>query len=353
MRGCLGFFFYIIITIWVLFAFLIFTAIRSWAFDREFYLDVVDNDALYNAFRQEGLPDFLANIEIDGQRVLDPSSNAFPALVEATQAILPTDYLRTTTVGLVDNLFNFFENPSRGLVLNVDLTPIKESLGGAQGDAFARTYLGALGTCETTVTSVSTNQLPTCKPAGMSDEEILAVVSDYKSSLMNQIPDTWNLAEDADVDWNGLPDISLVEGLQTAFSVAAIATFAIWVFNAIIAGSGFKGLLMWLGGMLFLPALIILLMGASFSGSLLDAISSDIIRDTTTSNLQASAQVQESVTLVILDALKRVGSGFLTTGGIALAVSLVLYILGAIMRSPNRRVVVGDYYDSSHPIRPL
>ncbi len=353
MRGCLGFFFYIIITIWVLFAFLIFTAIRSWAFDRQFYLDVVDNNALYDAFRQEGLPDFLAKLDINGQQVLDPNSDAFPALVEATQAILPTDYLRTTTVGLVDNLFNFFENPSSGLVLNVDLTPIKASLSGAQGNAFASTYIKALGTCETTVTSVATDQLPTCKPAGMSDEEILAVVSDYKSSLVNQIPDTWNLAEDADVTWSDLPNVSLVEGLQTAFSVAAIATFGIWVFNAIIAGIGFKGLLMWLGGMLFLPALIILLMGASFSGSLLDAISSDIIRDTTTSNLQASIQVQESVTLVILDALKRVGSGFLTTGAIALGVSLVLYILGAVMRSPSRTVSVGDYYDSSHPIRPL
>lgn len=353
MRGCLGFFFYIIITIWVLFAFLIFTAIRSWAFDKQFYLDVVDNDALYNAFREEGLPDFLANIEIDGQPVLDPNSSAFPALVEATQAILPTDYLRTTTVGLVDNLFNFFENPSSGLVLNIDLTPIKESLGGAQGDAFASTYIRALETCTTSVTSVPTDKLPTCKPAGMSDEEILAVVSDYKASLVNQIPDTWNLSENADVDWTGLPDVSLVDGIQSAFSVAAIITFAIWLFNAIIAGSGFKGLLMWLGGMLFLPALIILLMGASFSGNLLDAISSDIIRDTTASNLQASTQVQESVILVILDALKRVGSGFLTTGGIALAVSLVLYILGAIMRSPNRRVMVGEYYDSSHPIRPL
>ncbi|MCU0480185.1 MAG: hypothetical protein MUE54_03105 [Anaerolineae bacterium] len=352
MRGCFGFFFYIIITIWVLFAFLLFVAIRSWAFDRQFYLDVADNDAVYNAFREEGLPEFLAELKVNGQQVLDPSSTAFPALVEATQAILPTDYLRTTTVGLVDNLFNFFENPQTGLTLNVDLTPIKASLGGAQGDAFASTYIRALETCATSAL-VPTDKLPTCKPAGVSDDEILAVVSDYKAGFVNSIPDTWNLAEDANMNWDGLPNVSLIEGLQTAFTVTATVTFAIWLLNAIIGGSGFKGLLMWMGGMLFLPALIVLLMGASFSGSLLDAISSDIIRDTTTSNLQASTQVQESVTLVILDALKRIGTGFLTTGSIALGVSLVLYIFGAIMRRPNRMVDVGAYYDSSHPIRPL
>lgn len=353
MRGCFGFFFYIIITIWVLFAFLIFTAVRSWAFDKQFYLDVVDNDALYNAFREEGLPEFLAKLDINGQQVLDPTSSAFPALVEATQAILPTEYLRTTTVGLVDSLFNFFENPQTGLTLNVDLTPIKASLGGAQGDAFASTYIRALETC-TTSAPIPTDKLPTCKPAGVSDDEILAVVNDYKAGLVNSIPDTWNLAEESDINWGDLPDVSLVEGIQTAFTVAASVTFAIWLINAIVGGSGFKGLLMWLGGMLFLPALIVLLMGASFSGSLLDAISSDVIRDAATSNLQASAQVQESVIVVILDALKRVGSGFLTTGAIALGVSLVLYIFGAIMRGRNQVVAVGGYeYDPSHPIRPL
>ncbi|HRF98811.1 MAG TPA: hypothetical protein PLZ51_26560, partial [Aggregatilineales bacterium] len=123
MRGCLGFFFYIFVTLWVLFVFLMFTAVRSWAFDRQFYLDVTDNDALYEAIRTDGLPEFLANLEVNGQQVLDKDSPAFPALVESIQGIIPTDYMRNTTVGLVNNLFTFFENPSTGLTLTVDLKP--------------------------------------------------------------------------------------------------------------------------------------------------------------------------------------------------------------------------------------
>ncbi|MDX2078239.1 MAG: hypothetical protein SFZ02_17535 [bacterium] len=354
MRGCLGFFFYIFVTLWVIFGFLMFTAVRSWAFDKQFYLDVTDNDALYEAIRTDGLPEFLANLEVNGQQVLDKDSPAFPALVESIQGIIPADYMRNTTVGLVNNLFTFFENPSTGLTLTVDLIPIKQALAGAQGDAFASTYIRALEIC-TTTTTVPTDTLPTCKPAGVSDEEILAVVSDYKAGFVNDIPDVWDLTENADVDWSNLPNVSLVQGVNTAFTVTAIITFVLWFFNALIGGRGFKGLLMWLGGMLFLPALIMLLTGASFGGSLLDAIANDVITNTTTSNLQASVQVQESLTLVALDALKRVGSGFLTTGIIAVGVSLVLYLMGAIMRRPNRMVEVAGYYsnDTSNPIRPL
>jgi hypothetical protein len=354
MRGCLGFFFYIFITIWVIFGFLMFTAVRSWAFDREFYLDVTDNDALYEAIRADGLPELLANLEIEGQQVLNPNSPAFPALVEATQAILPTDFLRNTTVGLVNNLFSFFENPSTGLDLTVDLTDIKNALRGAQGDAFASTYINALETCET-ATNLPTNTLPTCLPQGVRPDQAIAVVRDYKSVLVNQIPDVWDLTDNANIDYSSLPSTSLVQGVNTGFTVTAIVTFVLWFFNALIGGRGFKGLLMWLGGMLFLPALIVLLSGAAFGGNVIDTIANEIITDTATSGLQASVQVQESLTLVILDALKRVGSGFLTTGIIALVVSLVLYIMGAVMRTPNRQIEVAYYNtsDSSNPIRPL
>lgn len=355
MRGCLGFFFYIFITIWVIFGFLMFTAVRSWAFDREFYLDVTDNDALYEAIRADGLPEYLANLEIDGQPVLDANSPAFPALVEATQAILPTDFLRSTTVGLVNNLFTFFENPSTGLDLTVDLTEIKNALRGAQGDAFASTYISALAPCEG-ATTLPTTTLPTCLPQGVSQAQAIAVVSNYKSQLVNQIPAVWDLTDNANIDYSSLPTASLVQGVNTSFTITAIVTFVLWFFNALIGGKGFKGLLMWLGGMLFLPALIVLLSGAAFGGNVIDNIANEIITDTATSGLQASIQVQESLTLVILDALKRVGSGFLTTGIIAVVVSLVLYIMGAVMRRPNRQIEIAGYYnnsDSSNPIRPL
>jgi len=351
MRGCFGFFMFIIVTIWLLFGFLVFTAVRSWAFDRQFYTDIVDNDALYESFRTEGLPEFLAELEVNGQQVLNRNDPAFPALVEATSAILPTDYLRTTAVSVVDELFTFFENPSSGLTLNIDLTPIKDSLRGAQGTAFAQTYIRNLSQCPS-ATSFTTDNLPTCIPQGVSQAEAIAYVEDYKDRFVNTIPDTWDLTEE-DMDFSGLPSVSLIESVNGAYAVFGGITFLFWFVNAIVGGRGFKGLLMWLGGMLFLPALIILLTGAAFGGSVLDSVANSVIRDTATSNLAMSGQMQDSFVLVVLDALRRVSNGFLSTGAIALGVSLVLYILGGIMRRPNQTVNVGYYSDPSYPIKPL
>lgn len=344
---------FIIVTIWLLFGFLVFTAVRSWAFDRNFYNSIVDNDALYNAFREEGLPQFLAELEVNGQRVLDPTSTAFPALVEAMQGVLTTDYLRTTTVGLVDNLFAFFENPSSGLTLNIDLAPIKIALAGAQGDAFVRTYVRALQPCTTTI-NFSSNQLPTCLPQGVTQEQAIAAVTDYKNTWVSEMPVTWDLTESNRADFSGLPNISLVQWVNNAYSVMTIITIVVWFFNALIGGQGLKGLLMWLGGMLFLPALIILLTGAAFGGNVLDTIANDVVRQGASASLDVSPRVQESFTLVILDALRRVSNGFLSTGAIALGVSLVLYLMGGIMRRPNRQTLNIDYYnDPSYPIKPL
>lgn len=353
MRGCFGFFIFIGLTIWLLFSFLGFTAIRSWAFERNFYNSIIDNDALYNAFREEGLPQFLANLKVNGQRVLDPNSTAFPALIEAMQGVLTTDYLRTTTVGLVDNLFTFFENPSSGLRLNIDLAPIKEALSGAQGDAFVRTYLGVLQPCTTTI-NFSSNQLPTCLPQGVTQEQAIATVTDYKNTWVSEMPVTWDLMAGNTIDFSRLPNVSLVQSVNSAYGGLAIITVVVWFFNALIGGQGLKGLLMWLGGMLFLPALIILLTGAVFGGTLLDSIANDVVRQGASASLDISPRVQESFTLVILNALRQVSNGFLGTGTIALVVSLVLYLMGAIMRRPNRQTVnVGHYNDLSYPIKPL
>ena len=142
MRKFLALFIWLCVFFPIALAALTLTSIRPWVLDRSFYERIVNDERIYDALFAENIPSQF-NREVFGEAEQLPLG----AVNSALREVITPDYLRTQSVNVVNEVFDFIEGRDSSFEVSMDLVPIKAALAGEDGQRFAHTLAAALPTC--------------------------------------------------------------------------------------------------------------------------------------------------------------------------------------------------------------
>lgn len=348
MRSCLAFFVFVFVFLPLALCGLLTGAVSTWLFDRSFYTDLFGAEGLYAALLSDNL-DLQGALELGDSRLPPQTSRAFG---EALQASVTPAYIRDEVVRNVNALFDYFEDFSRGLTLSWDLRPIKRGLSEAQIMTFADTLVRALPRCAPNAPPAD-SLLPTCIPPNQSVDQVVAQVRERLPRFIESLPDFQPIGEPIPPNTQSG---SLLGGTVQAFAGSGALSLLIgalfaWLFVGILAARSVKGLWAVLGISLLVAAVPVLLIGVAIMGGVAGgALTTGIETALSEAGVQSSQALREATFNAVQSAASRIGNGFLTYGGGATILAVVLLFLSAIMPKPRKRL---DSISSSDVITPL
>lgn len=321
---------------------LILLSVNSWVLDRDFYLRLMDDPALYENLLEQDLPSYFNN-------EVFPASEAVPsaALTAALREVVTPEYVRDQATTIVNQVFDSLESvPPAAFDIAFDLRPIKTALQGEKGTAFANTLASKLPACEPGQSARPPSAiLPVCVPPDTSPETLAANVVERLPRIIQDIPNDYpvdrNVIIDSQTSGMTLTGATLREVLTVAVgAVAALAAF-FWLITALIGGRSTRGIFIGLGTMLFIVAGLTVASGFGLMTALVGPYARSAVVST---NLNVGTQ--QAVTSFIDVLGGQIGSSFLVTGGVALAVALGLFLIGIFTsrRDPDdyrKTVVIG------------
>ena len=267
------------------FAALFTVSVSTWVLDRGFYTAIIDDERLYEV---RGAPD---------ARIWDEAARAtgITALRDTAVArkIVTPQYLHSQALSVLNQAFDFMNGPAETFDPVVDLSPLKKALvgmGGARAAAAAR------------------------------------------------IPDSMRLSESpsshfAPARWWGRSGFSALAGLVLANVVLLVLACGTWVAAAFIGGENTKDRLLWLGGCLLPPSILVFLSGL---GTLVPLAGGWMLRGLQSAGLETmgySAGFVQAVFDAARRALGPIATGFLATGGIAMGIAIALIVIAVTMKS--------------------
>jgi hypothetical protein len=327
MRVFVGILLFIFIVLPMLCGMLFLAAINTWAFDRTFYNEILEDEAVYEGFIQE------AQLQIQGTgTVFDelPDEAASAGLRE----VVTPQYLRTTTTQIVDQVFDVLEGRRNEIDISIDLQPVKNAITGEQRQNFAQAIAANLPNCRTGEQARNNAaEFPTCREGGLSDAELVNQIEAAAPALVATLPDTVRLPQpvglfefnNAPIDFPGINSVMIV-ALLTLSALALI----FWFVNGILMGDTRRTRLIALGFMLLIPSAFVLFTGLAMGGGLWESS----IR---TAISQSTGTYTNALTDSVIDAAARVRAGFLIAGGIPFIISILLMVLGYTSPSGKRK----------------
>ncbi|MFW5748319.1 MAG: hypothetical protein ACOCYT_01765 [Chloroflexota bacterium] len=332
MRGCLGIFLYILFGFPMLVGTLFAVGALSWALDRDFYEDILVNDALFEAIYIAELPRYFEQEVFRTE--ISPEDQAYSALTIALREAVPREYLQTQVQQVVNSFFDYFDGETDTFTLLVDLTPVKDNLRGERGEAFATVLADNLPPCPTAEQQTfSETGLISCIPDDLTRQQAAGVIRDQMPAVIREIPDTVDLVQEGEaqeIDFTGNPR----DGLTAAAVILIVFTAIVWLGIGALAGGNRRLFLMWLGFMLLLPGLIVLSTGVGIGNSAVDRAIRNSVEDITFEDTPNTPELRDALAETAIDAARRVASGFMTVGGIASAIAAVLIVFGLVTPPP-------------------
>jgi hypothetical protein len=259
-------------------------SVSTWVLDRGFYVSLIDDERLYE-IRPE--PDRRFWQEAARETGIAPLAD--PAV--ARKVVTP-QYMRSQALSLLDQAFSFADGKADTFDPVLDLSPIRKSLsamGGRQAAEAAR--------------------IP-------------------DSLRLSQVPG----ARYAPAFWWNRSGFSALGALVLADVILLLVAAGFWVAAAFIGGQTTRDRLLWLGGCLLPPALIVFLSGI---GTLLPIPGGWMLRGIQSVGLGTmgySAGFAQAVYEAARTAAGRAAAGFLATGGIAAGIAVALVVIGATMK---------------------
>lgn len=264
-------------------------SVSTWVLDRGFYVSLIDDERLYE-IRPE--PDRRFWQEAARETGIAPLADP----VVARKVVTP-QYMRSQALSLVDQAFSFAEGTADTFDPVIDLSPIRKSLaamGGRQAAEAARIP-----------DSLRLSQVPGARYA----------------------PAVW---------WNR-SGFSALGALVLADVILLLVAAGFWVAAAFIGGETTRDRLLWLGGCLLPPSLIVFLSGI---GTLLPIPGGWMLRGIQSVGLGSmgySPGFAQAVYEAARTAAGRAAAGFLATGGIAAGIAIALVVIGATTKDMKGR----------------
>lgn len=331
-------------------------ATNTWILDRQFYIDLVDDERFYDVVLQ---PDLLPP---DLQTVIESNDIPVPAVTAALREVITPTYIRDQAVGAVNTLFDVFDGKKEKLIFDIDTTPIKTSLNGEGADKFAQTLAAGLPACTSGQDPYAADgAIMRCIPEEKSVDSAAISIKEGMPSLLQKVPDTLHIdASDAirrsmqqSGNWNisATPEQLLAGVVNNSLgsTAAFLLVFGILclLVGMLLWSEAWRGRLQYAGAALALSAVLVLLLGLSISGSAA-AISSVFSQGSVTINgAPASAEMRQALTAVFSPALSRIGNSFSSTAAVAVGLGVVTFLVGTLfLRSRDN-----DLYFDNEPMK--
>jgi len=315
-------------------------SVTSWALDRQFYIDALDQPQVYAAFTSGPMIDTLLHDQVGLPPEADTSE-----LESILKGVLTPDYMRNEVSKLINALFDYLQGKTDTFTPVLDAVPLKTALGGSQQDAFLNALTAALPTCAPGQTpSFGGEGQSACKPVGVSDDLLVEqflkpALPGILSAFPDEIPlegefQNWQEA----ARWRTfLPGMavpaSIILGLLVLVSIAACA----WYVTALISDASWRVRLQFLGWTLLVPAVLIFMLGfASQSGIPVYWVSHGL-KFTSLSRTPFGPELEETLRIISLSVLPRVANAFQMVGGISGALAITLIFWGIVTPRVKRK----------------
>lgn len=307
-------------------------AVSQWALDRDFYEQLLGDVRLYEVLLDEDLPNYLNN------RYPVPEADMIPsgALSNALRQVVTAEDLRAQSLRLVDNVFNVLEGRSDQFDLYLDTTQIKATVLGSGGAKFARALATSLPACADDQPAVAGGAvMMRCVPSDMSVDEAEAQIAAALPAFVNSVPDRIDLNREPVQLRGGTRGLDLtwvaVNALNFGIVIMLFMAGGAWALNALLAGENSRERLLWLGGMLALPAALIFFIGLTSSSPFVSGwVRFGLNEARFGDGVAYSLAFRDAASVVFSQALRTIANGFLTAGGAAGAIALGLIVWGAM-----------------------
>jgi hypothetical protein len=307
-------------------------SVGSFALDRQFYIDTLDNENVYDTIISNTM---IPRILRSGLSL--PADADTAQLQSVLESILNREYFKSQINSFMDSLFGSLLGRREEFTPVIDLTSLKTSISGEKQLEFLTALAGAMPVCEP-------GQSPgfggvgqsACKPEGIPDETL---VVDYLQPILPlalaQIPDQMLLVE----NWEELqsyrnyrsfiPGMAVPASLLLSAILLALLSFSIWYITSLIADETWRVRLQWLGWTLMIPSALVFLIGLTAASNIPTYwINYGLDRAQFGINPFLGPGLREALREIIRGAVPRVSTGFLMVGGISGALALGLIFWG-------------------------
>jgi len=310
----------------------------SWALDRQFYTDALDNEAVYQALLSDASMD-----DILRSRLSLPPEADTTALNDVLRSVITQDYLKTQMSAIVNGFFDYVQGITRDFTPSIDLQPIKSALTADKQDEFLNALVAVLPACAAGQTPGFGEGQTACKPQGISDE--LLIENFLKPALpqfLAQLPDEIPLAGawqewQAQNEWRlYLPGMAGPAGVILSVLALSFLALCFWYLTALIADSSWRVRLQWLGWTLMVSALPVFILGLVSQSSSALYWAQYGLQQAHFSGLPSFLSSPSVLQAMTESILPRVANAFLAVGGVAGGLALGFIVWGMATSRENR-----------------
>jgi hypothetical protein len=338
MRKLLALFLIVVIVFPLTMAALSVIAVSSWVLDRAFYQDLLGDERLYEVLLSEELPNYFS------RRVVTEADD-IPArtLSLALREVVTPQYLRDEATRLVDQAFDALEGRRDTWDLYLNIAPIKAAVRGESRMRFAQALAANLPKCAAGQQPIAPGgTLQRCLASDVSVAEAAEAIAAALPTFVDKFPDQINLSRERIDLRHDLRGINLLWTGQDALNLAIVVLVLLaggsWFAAALIAGEDRRARLMWLGWSLFVPALLIFMIGLAVNTDMTTGWVRFGLNEARFDEFETSAEFRLALLDVVRGALNTVANGFLMAGGVAGAMAIALVAWGGATPAERRPV---------------
>lgn len=308
------------------FAAMTITSIRPWILDRGFYERLVSDERLYETLSTEDLFN-----RFDEEIFTAVEQLPLSALNSALHEVVTPDYLRTQSLNVVHEVFDYIEGRDRSFELSLDITPLKASLAGEGRMRFAAALAAALPICAAGQSSIAPGgRLTRCIAVEGSVNAAAEQIAAALPAVLEDTPDQIILDGQGYIrmnwhDYAWFFDSGVHSVLDVAILMMIVTAAGAGLVGALLGGDDLHGRLKWLSASLFAPGSFFLFAGLVLSSPLIGGPISGGLASARWS-AQYSESFREAVADVIIPVVQQVGNGILLTGIITCLIALALLI---------------------------
>jgi hypothetical protein len=317
-------------------------SVRSWILDRQFYENLLDDERLYSALL---LPEELP-VRFNQQVFTEADSLPVGALSEALKTVVTPEYLRTQSLSVVDQIFDFIEGRSNDVQLYLDLTPIKSALAGDGGAQFAQRLAETLPVCATGQDAIASGgSVIRCLDPDVTVSKAAAQIESALPGLIERAPDSLQINSynyRNDWGWRGLDaffGVAVRRGIDFGLVSLALSTVVFWLVAAYLGADSQRGRFLWLGTALAVPAGLTFIIGLALNGAFVSGLIRFGLDEARWDGVQYSPEFRDAIINLTAPLVNQIGSGFLVTGVVACLIALALWVTGLMTRDDHPVIV--------------
>jgi len=306
-------------------------SVSSWALDRQFYIDALDQPKIFSTLTSSPMIDKFLHERLELPPEADTSK-----LVSVLKGILTTNYIRGEVSVFINTLFDYLQGKTDTFAPTLNLVPLKTALEGSQQDTFLNALVIALPSCAPGQTpGFGGEEQTACKPIGVSDELLVdQVLKPALPNILSTIPDEFPLESKLEflqepARWRSfLPGMAVPASIILGIVVLIFIAIFAWYVTAIISDASWHVRLKWLGWMLLVPAVLIFTLSLATQSGIPTYWISFGLDNASLSNTPFGPDLNESLRIITVSSLPRVASAFQMVGGISGAVAIALIFWG-------------------------